>query len=100
MLAEKRQASDGGDVPPLLSSDPRGTRGYPVATETGDYTTINLAAGVRLGRWDLQMYIQNLTGCSAATSVGQDVEYPSAYRLRPRTPGVSLRYGFGRMSLR
>jgi outer membrane receptor protein involved in Fe transport len=72
----------------------------PVATETGDYTTINLAAGVRPGHWDLQMLIQNLTDCSAATYVSQDVEYPSAYRLRPRTTGVSLRYGFGRMRLR
>jgi outer membrane receptor protein involved in Fe transport len=72
------------DVPPLLSNDPRGIWDYPVATETGDYTTINLAAGVRLGHWDLQMHIQNLTDCSVASYVSQNVEYPSAYRLRPR----------------
>jgi outer membrane receptor protein involved in Fe transport len=83
-----------------LSSDPRGTWDYPVPTESGDYTTINLAAGIRLGHWDLQMHIQGLTDCSAATHVSQDVEYPSAYRLRPRTTGVSLRYVFGRMRLR
>jgi outer membrane receptor protein involved in Fe transport len=68
-----------------LSSDPRGTWDYPVPTESGDYTTINLAAGVRLGHWDLQMHIQNLTDCSAATYVSQDVEYPSAYRRESAT---------------
>ena len=63
--------------------------------ETGDYTTINLAAGLQLGRWDLLVFIQNLTNSSAATWLNIDVEYPSAYRLRPRTTGVSLRYAFG-----
>ena len=63
--------------------------------ETGDYTTIDLAAGLQLGRWDLHVFIQNLTNSSAATWLNIDVEYPSAYRLRPRTTGVSLRYAFG-----
>jgi outer membrane receptor protein involved in Fe transport len=63
--------------------------------ETGDYTTVNLATGLQLGRWDLQVFIQNLTNSSAATYLTQDVQYPSVWRLRPRTAGVSLRYAFG-----
>lgn len=55
--------------------------------ETGDYTTVNLATGLQPGRWDLQLYIQNLTNSSAATYLTQDVQYPSVWRLRPRTMG-------------
>jgi hypothetical protein len=46
------------------------------------------------------MHIQNLTDRSTDTYVSKNAEYPSAYRLRPRTTGGSLRYGFGRMRLR
>lgn len=62
--------------------------------EAGDYTTVNLAAGILLGRWDLQLFIQNLTDSNAATWINAFPEYPSAYRLRPRTTGFSLRYAF------
>ena len=62
--------------------------------EIGDYNTVNLAAGILLGQWDLQLFIQNLTNSSAATWINAFPEYPSAYRLRPRTAGFSLRYDF------
>jgi outer membrane receptor protein involved in Fe transport len=61
----------------------------------GDYTTINLSGGLRLGDWDIQVFIQNLTDEDAATWIYRFEEYPSAYRLRPRTIGASLRYTFG-----
>lgn len=63
--------------------------------EIGDYTTLNLYAGLRLNSWNLQVFIQNLTDSSAATWINAFPEYPSAYRLRPRTIGLSLRYSFG-----
>jgi outer membrane receptor protein involved in Fe transport len=63
--------------------------------EIGDYTTVSLAAGLDMGNWDAQLFIQNLTNSDAATWVFFLEEYPSAYRIRPRTMGVSLRFRFG-----
>jgi outer membrane receptor protein involved in Fe transport len=62
--------------------------------EAGDYTTLNLAAGMQLGHWDLQVFMQNVTNSSAATWISPFTEYGSVYRLRPRTTGFSLRYAF------
>jgi iron complex outermembrane receptor protein len=62
--------------------------------EAGDYTTLNLAGGMQLGHWDLQVFMQNVTNSSAATWISPFTEYGSAYRLRPRTTGFSLRYAF------
>lgn len=62
--------------------------------ELGDYTTLNLTGGLRLGKWDVQVFIQNLADADATTWIYRFSEYPSAYRLRPRTIGVSLRYAF------
>lgn len=63
--------------------------------EIGDYTTLNLSAGLRLGRWDLQLFVHNVTDSDGATWIYRFAEYPSAFRLRPRTAGVKLRYHFG-----
>ena len=63
--------------------------------EIADYTTLNLAGGLRLGPVDLQLFVLNATNSDAATWIDQRPEFPSAYRLRPRTAGVSLRYAFG-----
>jgi outer membrane receptor protein involved in Fe transport len=63
--------------------------------EIGDYTTLNLAAGLRLDRWDLQLFVHNVTDSDGATWIYRFAEYPSAFRLRPRTAGVKLRYHFG-----
>lgn len=63
--------------------------------EIGDYTTLNLSAGVRLDDWDLQFYVRNVTDTDGATWIYRFDEYPSAFRLRPRTAGVRLRYHFG-----
>lgn len=63
--------------------------------EIGNYTMVNLAAGLDFGRWDAQLFIRNLTNTDAATWVFFLEEYPSAYRLRPRTIGANLRFRFG-----
>ena len=63
--------------------------------EIGDYTTLNLSAGLRLDRWDLQVFVHNATDSDGATWIYRFEEYPSAFRLRPRTAGVKLRYYFG-----
>jgi len=63
--------------------------------EIGDYTTVNLSTGLRLGRWDLQLFVHNVTDSDGATWIYRFEEYPSAFRLRPRTAGVKLRYHFG-----
>lgn len=65
--------------------------------KVGEYTTLNLTSGLQLGQWDLQVFIQNLTNASAATWINAFPEYPSAYRLRPRTVGLKLRYDFPRI---
>lgn len=63
--------------------------------EIGDYTTLNLSAGLQLGHWDLQLFVHNVTDSDGATWIYRFEEYPSAFRLRPRTVGVKLRYYFG-----
>jgi len=63
--------------------------------EIGDYTTLNLSAGLRLGRWDLQLFVHNVTDSDGATWIYRFEEYPSAFLLRPRTAGVKLRYHLG-----
>ena len=62
--------------------------------EIGNYTTLNLAGGLRLGSFDLQLFVLNATDSDAATWIDQRPEFPSAYRLRPRTVGLKLRYAF------
>ena len=62
--------------------------------EIGDCTTLNIAAGLRLHQFDLQVFIHNVSNSDAGTWIDQRPEFPSAYRLRPRTAGLSLRYRF------
>ena len=63
-------------------------------TPAGDYTTLNLAAGMQLYRWEVQLFLHNVTDTDAANWISQFAEYSSAYLLRPRTIGMSLRYAF------
>lgn len=63
--------------------------------EIGDYTTLDLSAGVRLDDWEVQVFMHNAGDADAATWIYRFDEYPSAFRLRPRTAGVKLRYFFG-----
>jgi outer membrane receptor protein involved in Fe transport len=63
--------------------------------ELGDYTTVNLTAGLSGGNWDAQFFVQNLTDASGATWLFFTEEFPSTYRLRPRTVGVTVRTSFG-----
>lgn len=66
--------------------------------EIGDYTTLNLVSGIQLGQFDVQLFINNVTNSHATTWIDQRPEFQSAYRLRPRTAGVSLRYTFGEVN--
>ena len=63
--------------------------------EIGDYTTLDVSAGVRLDEWELQVFMHNVGDSDAPTWIYRFDEYPSAFRLRPRTAGVKLRYYFG-----
>ena len=63
--------------------------------EIGDYTTLDLSAGMTFEHWDLQLFVHNVTDSDGATWIYRFDEYPSAFRIRPRTAGVKLRYHFG-----
>ncbi|MEJ2516153.1 MAG: TonB-dependent receptor [Gammaproteobacteria bacterium] len=63
--------------------------------EIGDYTTLNVSAGMRLQDWELQVFMHNVGDSDGATWIYRFEEYPSAFRLRPRTAGVKVRYYFG-----
>jgi hypothetical protein len=63
--------------------------------EIGDYTTLDLSAGVRLDEWEIQVFVHNAGDSDGSTWIYRFDEYPSAFRLRPRTAGLKLRYYFG-----
>ncbi len=62
--------------------------------ELGDYTTVNLSAGLSRDTWRATLFVHNLGDNDAATWLTPFNVYSSAYRLRPRTVGVQLTYGF------
>lgn len=61
---------------------------------SGGYRLLHLRGGVSLGRVDLDVYVRNLTGEDGYVTVTGDSAFDEAYRLRPRTLGMSLRYAF------
>jgi outer membrane receptor protein involved in Fe transport len=64
--------------------------------ELGDYTTINVSAGVEIGGWNLEFYVINLTDSDAATWANPIwTPYDRQSRLRPRTIGARVEIGFG-----
>ncbi len=62
-----------------------------IPTESGDYTTLNLNAGVSLGDFDLKLIGSNLTNEDAVTVA---FFLDRGWRLRPRTIGLQLGYRF------
>lgn len=62
----------------------------------GDYTTVDLSAGVDFERWSLELYVKNLTDSDALTWANPIFgPYDRQSRLRPRTIGARLGYRFG-----
>lgn len=65
-------------------------------TEAGDYPELNLSAGMSFDQVAVELFIHNLTNSDALTWV--ETEFlgfdTRAYRLRPRTIGVNLRFEF------
>lgn len=62
----------------------------------GDYATLNLSGGVDLGQWSLEFFVTNLTDSDALTWANPIwVPYDRESRLRPRTIGIRVGYGFG-----
>lgn len=57
----------------------------------GDYTTVNLKAGVSVGNVDLEAYVKNLTDEYAFTQIGFWAGLEDGYALRPRSVGVTAR---------
>jgi outer membrane receptor protein involved in Fe transport len=60
------------------------------------YSLVNLSAGARFGRAELQLQVQNVLNSDAFTVVDGPASFPPGYaiRLRPRTVGVNVSYGF------
>ena len=78
-----------GDRPATFSeTDPGGS-----VYELDSYTTLNLQAGLEMGRWAFEVYVKNLTDELGETSVGTADTMTSGWVnlgvLRPRTIGVS-----------
>lgn len=64
--------------------------------ELGDYTTVNVSAGIEIGAWNLELYVINLTDSDAATWANPIwTPYDRESRLRPRTIGARVEVGFG-----
>lgn len=72
-------------------------------TEPGDtLDSANLHLTLEKGRWALAVYADNATNEAGAVSprvlevASDSVQRYTAYRLRPRTVGIELRYLFGK----
>ena len=62
----------------------------------GDYTQINLSAGLEFDHWTLEAYVDNLTDANESTWANPIwVPYDRESRLRPRTVGARVGYSFG-----
>ena len=64
---------------------------------TGDYNTVNLRLGYKYDRYELVAFVNNVGGSDGIVSavpngnlLGTDV----AYRVRPRTAGLTLRAAY------
>ena len=63
----------------------------------GDYTQINMSAGLSIDRWIVEAYVNNLADADDATWANPIwAPYDRETRLRPRTIGARIRYAFGR----
>jgi hypothetical protein len=65
-----------------------------ISVPMGSYSTVNARLGAIFGSWDLSLYGYNVTnGDAVQTAIGTPLGY-EAFRLRPRTIGVTLRATF------
>jgi len=62
--------------------------------EGGDYGQLDLSLGVTVDKFNIDINVQNATNEDALTSVGVVHPDTRAYRLRPRTIGLSIGYHF------
>jgi len=67
-----------------------------VTPSSGGYGLVNLKGGVEVGDVDLSLYVKNLTDADDFTWLATDFSLagPRGFRLRPRTIGVNVSYGF------
>ena len=65
-----------------------------VGEKGGGYGQLNMSAGVSLNDINLELFVNNLTDEDAITSVGILIPDSRAYRLKPRTIGLSVGYDF------
>lgn len=62
----------------------------------GDYATLNLAGGLDLDRYSVELYILNLFDSDALTWANPIwAPYDRESRLRPRTAGIRIGFSFG-----
>lgn len=63
---------------------------------SGDYHLLNAKAGVNFNRVDLEIFVQNLTNDDSITwtETAWGAGTLRAYRLRPRTFGITMNYSF------
>ena len=62
--------------------------------ETDTYNKFDLRAGISHGRYEFVAYVDNLTNNDAAVTRPKFPPYNYAYRLRPRTVGVTFRASY------
>jgi hypothetical protein len=62
--------------------------------EVGDYGQLNLKTGLTFRQLEVAVYGNNLTNAANLSWYDAEFENGRADRLRPRTIGVDLRYGF------
>ena len=64
-------------------------------TELGDYNKVNVKAGIAVGQFDIDIYVDNLTNEDALTWIDREISaLERGNRLRPRTMGVNVGYRF------
>lgn len=59
-----------------------------------DYTLLGARVGVRTGRWDASLFVQNLTDTAAEAGIYASIDGVKVYSPRPRTIGVRLSASF------
>ena len=62
--------------------------------ETDEYVNLNASLGVKKGRWNGQLYVENLTDDHSVVYIHPEAFLVSRFgTLRPRTVGIRLGYG-------
>ena len=65
-----------------------------LAPAAGDYGVLNMSAGIGLDQFNIELFAHNLTNEDALTLVGRFAAQGEAWRLRPRTIGLTVGYKF------